>query len=40
VGRDGAFVATGNVPAVVASLTGRVALDERWFEPGIDEVAS
>jgi pilus assembly protein CpaF len=40
VGRDGAFVATGNVPAVVASPTGRVALDERWFEPGIDEVAS
>ena len=39
VGRDGAFVASGNVPAVAATLGGRVALDDRWFEPGVDEVA-
>ena len=38
VGRDGAFVATGNVPAVAATLRGRIALDERCFEPGIDEI--
>jgi hypothetical protein len=31
-------VATGNVPAVAVALGGRVALDDRWFEAGIDEV--
>lgn len=38
VGRDGAFVATGRMPAVAAALMGRVPLDERWFDAGVDEV--
>jgi pilus assembly protein CpaF len=38
VGRDGAFVATGRMPAVAAALMGRVSLDERWFDAGVDEV--